>query len=1036
MRNFLRYLFVSLLLLSGGAVAHATHIVGGNLSYKCAGNNIFELSLTVRRDCEFGQEPFDKDLHLTIYNGKGGFLVQLGQNGYVKMKFLGVWPVDSDLESDCIDQGSPVCVEEARYTGRVYLPPGEASGYILSYQRCCRNWTLNNIVDPLLTGTTYFVHILPQSISVCNSSPVFKDWAPIYICSGLPLRFDHAAADADGDSLVYELCAPFQGLSFSKPQALKADPPPYEPVVWKAPYNLDNLLGGVPLKIDPNTGLLTATPSTVGQYLVGVCVKEYRGGNLIGVHYRDFEFNVRPCGEKPTADFERNSDPCDGLTQSFKSTSNKAKSFQWFFDSENDRTKSSTVENPVFTYDSAGTYRVLLKVERDGCTDSIAKNIEILNPDIKVDFDYDLLCEDSVILQLESKASANDSLVSWKWSVRDPSGSYSAKGANATIKLSKGVHVTISLEVEDIHGCKGNLTKTVYLPNIDIEPVGDSLEICLGDSIALLNYGRKHYHYSWSPIQGLNLKDPSNPIASPRSSTTYFLTVTNDTCSLRDSIYLRVKDTIPVFITGTDTTCDGTVVLAAHSTKTAMFEWSYTPHFDKIIGSGDTLHLGIDRDTIIYVRAGAEDDCRGEASWKIIYGGRNVHIPREHIVCFGGGEVYLNPGGDSSLNYVWHPGKYLDDSTGFNPLAKVDHTVRFYVIVVDSSFPKCDIMDSTLVRVGPKFSIMNLPPDTVLCDEDTLRLDVKIHPPGAEISWCDNAGNVIGTENPFVFVPQDSAGYVLKIKDSLGCVTRDTIFVRSYHPDFDIIYPPDVCIGDSALLKVINHGGPIRVIWKLSEQLQIIDDSVIIRPTMDAHSCRVMIMYGDGCMYQKEININVHGFAEGEVIATASPKRVVKGFPIQLDAKPAGYSYRWMPPEYLDDPNSNSPVATIDTPGKYLFKVKLTDDFDCMGMDTVTVTILPLDCEKGVFLPNAFSPNGDGVNDQLLVRGYVIKEMHLVIYNRWGEKLFETRNQAEGWDGWYKGSPLPPDVYNYRLSYTCLNDTSYVRTGNVSILLR
>lgn len=1036
MKTIFRFVLITIVSVLSAHVAMATHIVGGNITYKCLGHGMYEFSLTIRRDCEFGQEPFDKDLHLTIYNGEGNFLVQLGQNGYVAMKFLGVTPVDSDLDGGCISQGNPVCVEEAKYTGTVFLPGGEASGYILAYQRCCRNWTLNNIVDPLLTGTTYFAHILPESEGLCNSSPEFNAWAPIYICSGLPLRFDHAAKDADGDRLEYSLCAPFQGLTFARPQSLKADPPPYEPVVWKAPYSLTDIMGGDPLTIDANTGFMTAVPSTIGQYLVGVCVKEYRNGQLIGITYRDFEFNVRACGEKPVADFEVSSDPCDGLTQSFKNTSTNAKKYQWFFDADGDRTKTSTEENPTFTFDSAGTYKVLLKVDNDGCTDSVFHILKVLHPDIKVDFEYELLCEDSVALVLTSKATGNDSLVGWEWKVVDPKGTYTASGKSATVRLIKGAKVKVTLEVTDVNGCKASLEKSLYLPNIDIEWAGDSLEICQGDSVALLQSSRPFYHYKWSPTEGLNLSDPGHPIASPDESTTYHVTITNDTCSLVDSVYVEVHDTIPVVITGTDTTCDGQVVLVAHSPGTTTFEWAYNDGFTDVISRDDTLKITVDTDTTIYVRAGEEEECQGVSSRRIVYGGRNVHIPGEQIICYGSGEVDLNPGGDTSLTYQWRPGVFLDDSTSANPRAKLNHSQTFHVTVTDPSFPQCEMELDVEVKVGPKFTISNLPVDTILCDMDTLTLDVKVSPDGGSLSWCDASGNTIGTGNPIRFSPKDSANYILKVTDSLGCVTRDTVFIRSYHPDFEVVYAKDVCSGDSVVLEVVNHGEPIHVTWRISEQVELIDPKIIVRPTKAAHTYHVRVTYGDGCVYEEDIDINVHGFDDGEVVATADPRRVVVGRTVQLDVEPGGYSYQWTPTDVLDDPSKKSPVATLNETGDVVFKVKVTDEYRCMAMDTVLVHVLPLDCEKGVFLPNAFSPNGDGVNDELRVRGYVIKDMNLSIYDRWGEKVFESTDQSEGWDGRFKGRGLTSDVYNFILRYTCINDEQFSRTGNVSIILR
>lgn len=119
--------------------------------------------------------------------------------------------------------------------------------------------------------------------------------------------FDHSATDIDGDSLVYELCTPLDGASFSDPIPQPPYNPPYNPVTFISPYSQSNMLngvaGGVNLSINPQTGILTATPTTIGQFVVGVCVKEYRGNIFLGTTRRDFQFNVIPCPSLIVADF-------------------------------------------------------------------------------------------------------------------------------------------------------------------------------------------------------------------------------------------------------------------------------------------------------------------------------------------------------------------------------------------------------------------------------------------------------------------------------------------------------------------------------------------------------------------------------------------------------------------------------------------------------------------------------------------------------------------------------------------------------------
>jgi gliding motility-associated-like protein len=87
-----------------------------------------------------------------------------------------------------------------------------------------------------------------------------------------------------------------------------------------------------------------------------------------------------------------------------------------------------------------------------------------------------------------------------------------------------------------------------------------------------------------------------------------------------------------------------------------------------------------------------------------------------------------------------------------------------------------------------------------------------------------------------------------------------------------------------------------------------------------------------------------------------------------------------------------------------------------------------------VFIPNSFSPNGDGRNDVILVYGYIIKEVNFMIFNQWGEKIFESRNQNLGWDGNYKGKPQPSGVYIYVCDMILTDGSKMQKKGSINLV--
>jgi hypothetical protein len=189
----------------------------------------------------------------------------------------------------------------------IELPWGDKV-YQIAYLRCCRNITINNIIRPEETGAAFFVEIFGNAIQECNNSPVFNNFPPILICNQVPLSFDHSASDMDGNNLEYEFCnaitaGGIDGNTSGNPYSCTGVtptpnncPPPYAEVNYNTPYSANNPMGGSPqVTIDPVTGRIYGTPNLLGQYVIAVCVKEYKNGVQIGSIRREFQFNVVNC---------------------------------------------------------------------------------------------------------------------------------------------------------------------------------------------------------------------------------------------------------------------------------------------------------------------------------------------------------------------------------------------------------------------------------------------------------------------------------------------------------------------------------------------------------------------------------------------------------------------------------------------------------------------------------------------------------------------------------------------------------------------
>ncbi len=145
------------------------------------------------------------------------------------------------------------------------------------------------------------------------------------------------------------------------------------------------------------------------------------------------------------------------------------------------------------------------------------------------------------------------------------------------------------------------------------------------------------------------------------------------------------------------------------------------------------------------------------------------------------------------------------------------------------------------------------------------------------------------------------------------------------------------------------------------------------------------------------------------------------------------YTYNWIPSETLNFNDIAEPIATPTETTTY--ELYISDDFGCVNFDSVTIRLKRFICDEPyIFVPNAFTPNSDGTNDIFYVRANSVTDVHLAVYSRWGELMFETRDLNYGWDGTYKGKVLSPDVYAYYLTLRCLNGEEYFKKGNVTLI--
>jgi len=281
----MKKLYLLALLLSLGARLLATHIVGGSIAVRHLSGNNFEVKLIFYRDCNGGTAGFDDPITLGVYDKSTNveafqFSMSLASTTVLALGDSCFTPVG-------------LCVEEGIYTATVNLPDNP-NGYYISWQRCCRNNIIQNISLPGNAGMVFYAEVPDPAMG--DSSPVFGSYPNAYLCNSQPNTQNFSATDTDGDSLVYSLSTPLNGNASSASPIPGPSAGPYSLISWQSPYSLSNIIGGSPvLSINPQTGILTANPATLGVFVFAVVVEEFRGGIKIGEVRRDIQYQVIAC---------------------------------------------------------------------------------------------------------------------------------------------------------------------------------------------------------------------------------------------------------------------------------------------------------------------------------------------------------------------------------------------------------------------------------------------------------------------------------------------------------------------------------------------------------------------------------------------------------------------------------------------------------------------------------------------------------------------------------------------------------------------
>ena len=666
----------------------------------------------------------------------------------------------------------------------------------------------------------------------------------------------------------------------------------------------------------------------------------------------------------------------------------------------------------------------------NGCTATVTKPVDFDVIDVTIPGAQSACMGDALQIGVQNN---NGSVIDYSWTPTSLIQS-GANTPNPVLNTSLAGNHALEVQMTNAAGCM--VTETVALDVIDpssfvLDQNLLSFNQCNGFVLDLKNANTNSGDFYWLFPDGSKSTDANTDydFASQGMGSYTVMLVPNDTTCANPIPYeVTVGQEAKVDFDFNFVGCIDSIQfvdLSSAPQPITDWTWEFPTEFKN---QNPTIPAGVVNNNDFMARLTIEfpTGCSLTIEKSIAFEAIDVNIPDSLLIC-GQEGVSLNPGGNTDYIYTWSPAVGLDDASSANPLANPSSTTIYTVDIVNVNAPdSCMVTENVTVVVAPV--TLTAAGDTTLCDNQAL-VQVNATHTGDDLNWYDDPSLTMSISmDPAIMV--NSGTYYAVSTNTEGCQKVDTVEVALNPVAISIVQNEfTLCMGEEAPLEV-NFQADEHVDWYLANTLVGTGSPLLVNPTVSGTYVAV-VTNTDGCSATDSAQVDVIDIS---VDIAASENPIYRSQFTELQATDGFVTYLWSPDDgTLNDVNIANPVASpLETT---TYTVEVTDANGCTTERSITIEVKETECgEPYIYLPNAFSPNGDGQNEVLFVRGLNLSEIHLSIYNRWGQEVFETRNQGVGWDGTFNGEPVVPDVYGFYLRVKCSNGEKYFKKGNVTIL--
>lgn len=684
-------------------------------------------------------------------------------------------------------------------------------------------------------------------------------------------------------------------------------------------------------------------------------------------------------------------------------------SYQWYADGK----PAGNTKNSAF-YLTAGAHNIAVKViSLNGCSDSTSKQIFVDSVKSKFSDSQNKFCADTAAVQFTSNATAAGNIAKYEWQFGDNSSS-SLQNPIHTYKQPGKYDAT--LIITSNNGCS-DTSSVISAIEINKKPVaainGDLIHCTAGTFTynAATNSNQSSTIYLWrvngnavAATTGLNYNFNSAGIYN------ILLTTTDNTCTDTSEIKVTVDTVTASFSADNYKFCgESGTVRFTNTSSSASGNETYLWNF----GDGQNAnekqpqHIFNAGKYLPSLKVTTANGCTATftATDSIKIYSVKANINGDDEKCAGTTLQYnaVIISQSSITNYNWK----LDNTTISNN-DKVIHDFNnagTYKLQLEvNSIEGCTATAEKIITIHP-LPVPNASADTTVCKGTTVQLKSS---GGNNYQW-QPAGLMqnANSPTPSVVVSQSNTFYVT-VTNQHGCSQNDTVVIKADEPTaLTISSNKAICIGDKVQLTASANA--VNYLWNNETTLSNKNVAAPFAQPNTTTTYQVIAFSGNVCK-NDTANITV---TVGNIptINAGTDKTVEANSTVQLNASGnngEALQYNWGPADGLNCINCTSPSFTAVKDITYTLTVKTI--YGCTASDDIFIKVMP--AKANLYMPTAFSPNNDRLNDFFYVKGYgMVTVKSMIIFNRLGQKIFEKQNvpandPSQGWNGEINGMPV------------------------------